>query len=138
MKTLDLFDEHENCLPGCAQIVITTRSKTRAPRAELVDLVLVQTILTDPPVYGEVYDDFSDPARAGQGTNAGLRRSSLRYRAITSSTPTTCRPSLSGRLSSSNLRVGQIDAASSIDLIIGAEAASPARARQFVTRPLLV
>jgi hypothetical protein len=49
VKTLDLFDEHENCLPGCAQIVIATRSKTRAPRAELVDLALVQTIAQRSP-----------------------------------------------------------------------------------------
>jgi hypothetical protein len=44
VKTLDLFDQHENCFSGCAQIVITIRSKARAPRAELVDLALVQTI----------------------------------------------------------------------------------------------
>jgi len=49
VKTLDLFDQHENCLSGCAQIVITTRSKTRAPRAELVDLAFVQTFAQRSP-----------------------------------------------------------------------------------------
>lgn len=49
VKTLDLFDQDENCLSGCAQIVITTRSKARAPRAELVDLALVQTIAQRSP-----------------------------------------------------------------------------------------
>ena len=48
VKTLDLFDQHENCFSGCAQIVITTRRKARAPRAELVDLALVQTIAQRP------------------------------------------------------------------------------------------
>lgn len=66
VKTLDFFDQHENCFSGCAQIVITTRSKARAPRAKLVDLALVQTIAQRSPFYGEVYDDLSGHCPYGQ------------------------------------------------------------------------
>ena len=44
VQTLDLFDQQENRLSGRAKLLIAARKKTRAPRAELLDLVLVQTI----------------------------------------------------------------------------------------------
>jgi hypothetical protein len=54
MQALYLLNQHENRLPGRAQIGTTIRRQTRAPRAELFDLRLVQTIAQDAPVY----DDF--------------------------------------------------------------------------------
>lgn len=44
VKALDLFDQQENRLAGRAKIVAAVGSKTRAPRSELVDLALVQTV----------------------------------------------------------------------------------------------
>jgi hypothetical protein len=49
VQALDLFDQQENRLAGRAQIVAAVRSKTRAPRSELVDLALVQTIVQRSP-----------------------------------------------------------------------------------------
>ena len=44
MQTLDLFDQQQNRFSGRAKLVIAVADKTRAPGAELLDLVLVQTI----------------------------------------------------------------------------------------------
>ena len=44
VQALDLFDQQENRFSGRAKLVIAVADKTRAPGAELLDLVLVQTI----------------------------------------------------------------------------------------------
>jgi hypothetical protein len=44
MQMLDLVDQQQNRLPGCAKIVIAIGIKTCAPRAKLLDLALVQPI----------------------------------------------------------------------------------------------
>ena len=67
MKTLDLFDQDENCLSGCAQIVITTRSKARAPLAKLVDLALVKTIAQRSPCLRIKSMTTPGPCPRGQG-----------------------------------------------------------------------
>jgi hypothetical protein len=45
VQTLDLFDQQQNRFSGGAKIVIAVeKKKTRAPGAELLDLVFVQPI----------------------------------------------------------------------------------------------
>jgi hypothetical protein len=49
VKALDLLDQQENRLSGRAKIVIAVGIETRAPRAELLDLGLIQTIAQRSP-----------------------------------------------------------------------------------------
>ena len=44
VQTLDLLDQQENRFSGRAKLLIAARKKALAPGAELLDLVLVQTI----------------------------------------------------------------------------------------------
>jgi hypothetical protein len=50
VKTLDLFNEQEDRLSRRAKVVIAVRIETCAPRAELLDLGLVQTIAQRSPL----------------------------------------------------------------------------------------
>lgn len=54
MQALYLLDQHEDRLPGCAQLRTAVYRQTRAPHAELFDLRLVQTIAQDATVYDDV------------------------------------------------------------------------------------
>ena len=49
VKELDLFDQQEDGLSGRAKIVVAVGIETRTPRAELLDLRLIQTIAQRSP-----------------------------------------------------------------------------------------
>jgi hypothetical protein len=58
VKALDLLDQQENRLAGCAEIVAAVGNKTRAPGSELVDLPLIQAFAQRYPAFKRpVYAD---------------------------------------------------------------------------------
>jgi hypothetical protein len=60
VKALDLLDQQEDRLAGCAKIVAAVGNKTRAPRTELVDLPFVQA-------FAQRYPAFKQPVYAEPG-----------------------------------------------------------------------